>query len=342
MRTSGSILNWKYKQCLGIGLRKTKRRHKSKKINRKSLPDSRQETLCIQEIGPETKIIGVFGYPVKHSASPAMHNAAFRVCGLDCVYLAFEIKPENLRDALLGLPALGICGVNLTIPHKEKATQYMNELSKEVIDSGAVNTVVIESGKLKGYNTDIKGFLKSLSEDARFAPEGKKVVILGAGGGSRAVLFALAPAGVSEVTIASKPLKQADKLAAEIAQKFPEVKIKAIPFNSESIRGEISSCSLLVNATPLGMKGEIPISNTECLHEGLTVYDLIYTPLSTPLLEEARGRGAKTINGLSMLVYQGAASFKLWTGKEPPISVMKQAAREAVRGRVREGALKVE
>ncbi len=283
-----------------------------------------------REIGPETKLVGVFGYPVKHSASPAMHNAAFRACGLDYLYLAFEVKPENLRDALTGLPALGICGVNLTIPHKEDAVQYMNELSKEVIDSGAVNTVVIESGKLKGYNTDIKGFLKSLSEDAGFTPGGKKVVIFGAGGGSRAVLFGLAQARVSEVIIASKPFKQADELASEIAQKFPEVEIKAIPFNSESIGEEISSCSLLVNATPLGMKGEIPISNTECLHEGLTVYDLIYTPASTSLLEEARGRGAKTINGLSMLVYQGAASFKLWTGKEPPISVMKQAAREAV------------
>ncbi len=282
------------------------------------------------QIGPETKVVGVFGYPVKHSASPAMQNAAFRACGLDYLYLAFEVKPERLRDALLGLPALGICGANLTIPHKEKAVQYMNELSEEAASIGAINTVVIESGKLKGYNTDIEGFAKSLSEDAGFTPGGEKVVIFGAGGGSRAVLFALVLAGVSEVTIASKPLKQADRLAAEIAQKFPEVKIKAIPFDSESIREEISSCSLLVNATPLGMKGEIPISNTECLHEGLTVYDLIYTPASTSLLEEARGRGAKTINGLSMLVYQGAASFKLWTGKEPPVSIMKQAAREAV------------
>ncbi len=313
-----------------MGLGKTKMRHKSEKINRESLPDSRQETLCTQEIGPETKLVGVFGYPVKHSASPAMHNAAFRACGLDYVYLAFEVKRENLGDALTGLPALGICGANLTIPHKEKAVQYMNELSEEAASIGAINTVVIESGKLEGYNTDIEGFVKSLSEDAGYAPEGKKVVILGAGGSSRAVLFALAQARVSEVTIASKPFKQADELASEIAQKFPEVKIKAIPFNSESIGEEISSCSLLVNATPLGMKGEIPISNTECLHEGLTVYDLIYTPPSTLLLEEAKKRGAQAVNGLSMLVYQGAASFKLWTGKEPPISVMKQAAREAV------------
>ncbi len=285
----------------------------------------------IQEIGAETRIVGVFGFPVKHSASPAMHNAAFRACGLDYVYLAFEVKPENLRDALLGLPALGISGANLTIPHKEKAVQYMNELSEEAAGIGAVNTVIIEPGKLKGYNTDIEGFAKSLSEDAGFAAEGKKVVIFGAGGGSRAVLFALAHAGVSEVTIASKPLDQAEKLASEVAHKFPEVKIKAIPFDSKSVGEEISSCSLLVNATPLGMKGEIPVSNTECLHEGLTVYDLVYTPATTPLLEEARKRGAQAVNGLSMLVYQGAASFKLWTGVEPEISIMKQAARERIK-----------
>ncbi len=282
------------------------------------------------EIGPETKVVGVFGYPVKHSASPAMHNAAFRACGLDYLYAAFEVKPEHLRDALLGLPALGICGVNLTIPHKENAIQYMNELSEEAAATGAVNTVVIESGKLKGYNTDIEGFLESLSEDAGFTPGEKKVVVLGAGGAGRAISFALAKEKASELIIANRTARRAEKLVSEIRQKFPEVKIKAMPLSSNSIGEEISSCTLLVNVTPLGMKGEMPVSNTECLHEGLTVYDLIYTPLSTPLLEEAKKRGAKTVNGLSMLVYQGAASFELWTGKEPPISVMKQAVREEV------------
>ena len=282
------------------------------------------------EVSPETKVVGVFGYPVKHSASPAMHNAAFRECGLDYIYLAFEVKPEHLRDALLGLPALGICGVNLTIPHKENAIRHMNELSEEAIAAGAVNTVVVESGELRGYNTDIEGFLKSLSEDAGFTPEGKKVVVLGAGGAGRAVLFALAQAKVTELVIANRTIMRAEKLVSDIRQKFPGIKIKAMPLSSNSIGEEISSCGLLVNATPLGMKTEVPISDTECLHERLTVYDLIYTPLSTPLLDEAEKRGAKTVNGLSMLVYQGAASFKLWTRKEPPISVMKRVAREAI------------
>ena len=282
------------------------------------------------DVSAETKVVGVFGYPVRHSASPAMHNAAFRECGLDYLYLAFKVEPERLGDALRGLPALGICGVNLTIPHKENALQYMDELGESASAIGAVNTVVVESGKLKGYDTDVEGFLKSLSEDADFMPCGKKVIVLGAGGAGRAICFALAEAKVSELIIANRTLKKAERLVSEIGQKFPDVKIKAVPFSSGSAGKEISSCSLLVNATPLGMNGEIPVSNAECLHGGLTVYDLVYTPMPTPLLDEAGRKGAKTVNGLSMLVYQGAASFKLWTGREPSIDTMKQAAAAAV------------
>lgn len=293
------------------------------------------------QISPETKITGVFGYPVKHSASPAMHNAAFKACGLDHVYVAFEVKPEHLGDALNGLQALGIRGVNLTIPHKENALRHMDELSPEATATGAVNTVVIESGKLKGYDTDIEGFLKSLSEEADFSPEGKKAVILGAGGAARAVLFALSKSKISEIIVANRTGERAEKLAIEMKKKFPAIKISAIPLDSDKLSEEISSCSLLVNATPLGMEEKlcdvssckIPISNTECLHKGLTVYDLIYTPPTTTLLKESEKRGAKTINGISMLVYQGAASFKLWTGREAPVDVMKHAVEEILRER---------
>jgi len=282
------------------------------------------------EIGSGTKVVGVFGYPIRHSASPAMQNAAFRASGLDYVYLPFGVSPERLKRALLGLPALGICGVNLTIPHKENAIKHMDELSEEATVVGAINTVVVKSGKLKGYNTDVEGFLRSLSEDAGFAPEGEKVAVLGAGGASRSVLFALARAKVSRLMIANRTLGRAEKLAVEMSEKFPEVEIKVMPLGSDSLERQIPSCSLLVNATSLGMKGELPVSDADCFHEGLTVYDLVYTPLSTPLLEEAKKRGAKTFNGLSMLVYQGAASFRLWTGEEPPVEVMRRAAEEEV------------
>ena len=244
----------------------------------------------VNRISPETKIVGVFGYPVKHSASPAMHNAAFRVCDLDYVYVAFEVKPEHLGDALRGLPALDICGVNLTIPHKENALRHIDELSPDATAIGAVNTVVIESGKLKGYDTDIEGFLKSLSEEADFSPVGRKAVILGAGGAARAVLFALCQSRISELAVANRTRERAEKLVSEMQGKFPDIKIRSIPLDSDTVTEEISSCSLLVNATPSGMKGEIPISNTECLHNGLTVYDLIYTPPTTPLLKESEKR----------------------------------------------------
>lgn len=285
------------------------------------------------EISGGTKIVGVFGYPVKHSASPAMHNAAFRTCNLDYVYLAFEVKPELLGQALGGLPALGIHGVNLTIPHKENALQFMDKLSSEAAAMGAVNTVVIEHNVLTGHDTDTEGFLKSLSEESGFKPQGQKAIVLGAGGASRAVLFGLAGAKISEIVIANRTSARAEKLASETGRKFPEVKTKTIPLSTDSITEEMASCSLLVNTTPLGMNGENPIRNADCLHKNLTVYDLIYIPQSTPLLKEAQKAGARTVSGLNMLVYQGAISFELWTGKKPPISIMKDAAEKTVRKR---------
>ena len=283
------------------------------------------------EISGGTKIVGVFGYPVKHSSSPAMHNAAFRACNLNYVYLAFEVKPESLGQALRGLPALGIRGVNLTIPHKENALKFMDKLSSEAAAMGAVNTVVIDHSVLTGHDTDTEGFLKSLSEESGFEPQGQKAMVLGAGGASRAVLFGLARAKVSEIVIANRTIARAEKLASETCGKFPEVKTKTIPLSTNSITEEMASCSLLVNATPLGMNGENPIRNADCFHKNLTVYDLIYIPQSTPLLKEAKKAGARTIGGLNMLVYQGAISFELWTGIKPPISIMKDAAEEAVR-----------
>ncbi len=286
-------------------------------------------------ITAKTQVLGLFGYPVKHSASPAMHNAAFEACGLDYVYVAFEVKPESLADAIRGLPALGIRGVNLTIPHKETAVKFMNELSEETKAVGAMNTILIKENHMKGYNTDISGFLRSLEEEAGFIPEGQKAVMVGAGGAARAVSFGLAQSRLSGLVVVNKPFKMAEDLVSELSQKFPKMKLKALPFDSSSVTEEISSSSLLINATPLGMKGEIPITKTDCLHDNLVVYDLVYIPLRTPLQEEAKKRGAKAMGGITMLVYQGAASFELWTGVKPPIDVMKQAAEGDVKAKCR-------
>lgn len=284
----------------------------------------------IDRINPETKITGVFGYPVKHSASPAMQNAAFMAAGLNYIYLSFEVKPENIEKALDSLRILGIRGMNLTIPHKEISLPFLDEISEEAAKIKAVNTVAVDSGRLKGFNTDIEGFLTPLTREKNWSPEGKKAVILGAGGAARAVVFSLLQAGAGETVIANRGAERAGQLAGFMKNLFPSARIRHISISDSSMSDEISSSSLLVNCTPLGMKGEIPLDDISCLKPGLTVYDLIYRPADTPLLVAAGSRGAETIGGLGMLAYQGAASFRIWTAVEPPEDVMKKACALAV------------
>lgn len=284
----------------------------------------------IDRINPETQITGVFGYPVKHSASPAMQNAAFLAAGLNYIYLSFEVRPENIEKALDSLRILGIRGMNLTIPHKEISLPFLDEISEEAAKIKAVNTVDVDSGRLKGFNTDIEGFLTPLTKERNWNPEGKKAVVLGAGGAARAVVFSLLSAGAAEIVIANRGPERAGLLAAFMKNLFRSASIRDISISDSSLADEISSSSLLVNCTPLGMRGEIPLDDISCLKPGLTVYDLIYRPANTPLLTAARERGAETIGGLGMLVYQGAASFRIWTSAEPPADVMKKACARAV------------
>ena len=286
----------------------------------------------IDRISPETQKVGVFGYPVKHSASPAMQNAAFQSAGLNYIYLSFEVKPEDIGEALNSLRILGFRGMNLTIPHKEICLPFLDEISEEALKIKAVNTVMVDSGKLKGFNTDIEGFLKPLACEKNYQPAGKKVVVLGAGGAARAVVFSLLDAGAGEVVIANRNAGRAGRLSAFMKSLFPLPDIRHVSISNDSLPDEISASSLLVNCTPLGMKGEIPLDNTACLKPGLIVYDLIYRPALTPLLSAALERGADTIGGLGMLVYQGAASFRIWTSVEPPVDVMKKACARAVEG----------
>ncbi len=284
----------------------------------------------ISRIGPETRVVGVFGYPVKHSASPAMQNAAFLSAGLNYIYLSFEVKPQDIKEALNSLKVLGIKGMNLTIPHKETSIAFLDEISAEASKIEAVNTVMLENGKLRGFNTDIEGFLKPLVSENGWIPEGKKAVILGAGGAARAVVFSLLDAGASEIVVANRTPERAKKLSEFMKPLFPSAEIRCVPISDSSLAGQISSSSLLVNCTPLGMKGESPLRDFDCIKPGIKVYDLIYRPADTPLLAGARKKGADTIGGLGMLVYQGAASFKIWTSADPPIGVMKNACREAI------------
>jgi shikimate dehydrogenase len=282
-------------------------------------------------IGGETTLVGIIGWPVAHSLSPVMHNAAFQSLGLDWAYVPLPVRPERLAEAIQGLRALGFKGANVTIPHKEVVMPLLDGLSSAAQAIGAVNTVVVrEAGGLVGENTDWAGFLASL-RDAGFDPSGRRCAVIGAGGGARAVVYALALAGGHPVVF-NRTLERSIRLVEDLRVAFPDVKTGAHPLEDLCrIGGEMV---LLVNATPLGMWPQVdasPWTDDLPLPSHLTVCDLIYNPLETKLLRQAREAGAMTIGGLGMLVHQGAAAFQLWTGLEPPVDVMMEACRRALR-----------
>ncbi len=280
----------------------------------------------------QTTLVGLLGWPVHHSLSPAMHNAAFRALGLDWAYLPLAVPPESLPEALAGLKALGFRGVNVTIPHKEKVLAGLDEVAPEARSLGAVNTVVITDGRLAGHNTDVAGFLAAL-DTAGCAP--CRAVVLGAGGAARAAVYALLSRGVT-VIVANRSPQRAQGLVASLSA--PSRRADTCTLETQPLRDALSRSDLLVNATPAGMWPDVdatPLPAGTRLHDGLAVMDLVYNPLETLLLRQARQAGAKTINGLDMLIHQGAAAFRLWTGQDPPLAIMRQAALTALEQRVR-------
>jgi shikimate dehydrogenase len=283
-------------------------------------------------INANTKLCGVIGDPVSHTLSPAMHNAAMASLELDYAYLAFRVKSAELCAAILGMKALGIRGLNVTIPHKAAVVQFLDELDPMAQDIGAVNTVVNDNGRLKGYNTDASGFLQSLLA-AGFDPQGKKVVLLGAGGAARAIGFALAQSG-AQLTILNR--KEDLDWAVSLAQSLSLVEgkeVKAFELSRANLRAALARTGLLVNATSVGMNpvaGETPVP-ADLLKQDLTVFDVVYSPLETRLLRDARKQGCNAISGLEMLVRQGALAFELWTATEAPLDVMRRAALSAIK-----------
>jgi shikimate dehydrogenase len=277
------------------------------------------------KIDGSTKIVGVFGYPVKHTASPSMHNAAFEALGLNWVYLPFEVKPELLELAVKSIIPLGIQGVNLTIPHKKDVVPFLDELSPEAEFIGAVNTIVKKGSKLIGHNTDGKGFIKALEEDG-ISPTGKNILILGAGGASYGISCELISKRVKKITIANRTLKKAQDLKKLLNG------IEVLPLEKTSLKSALKDADIIINTTSVGMKeNESLLINEDCLNSSLeAVVDLIYNPAQTKLLKAAKKKGIKTMNGLSMLLHQGALSFELWTGKKAPIEVMRKALYEQV------------
>ncbi len=277
----------------------------------------------------KTKVCGIIGDPIEHTMSPAMHNVAFESLGLDYAYLAFRVRKEALKNAIAGLKALGIAGLNVTIPHKVDIMPLLDKLEPLAGKMGAVNTIVNEDGILTGYNTDAPGFLQALKSNG-IEPGGKKIVILGAGGAAKGISFILAEAGASLVVL-NRTLSRAEELAAQMAR-FRHQDLKAMALSEANLAKALGGADVLVNTTSAGMVPEADRTPVPAglLRAGITVFDIVYNPLETRLLREAKAAGARTINGLDMLVWQGALAFEMWTGQKAPFAVMKQAAIKAL------------
>lgn len=278
----------------------------------------------------QTKIVGVIGDPVKHSCSPPMHNAAFREMGMDYVYVPFWIKQEHLPAAVEGFKAMNVAGINITLPHKKAVLPLMDSVSQEAQLIGAVNTMVFKDGMVEGHNTDARGLIASLREAGVDSVEGMNIVVLGAGGGALAVVTGLALEGAGRITIANRTPEKAVQLAETIGHKTG-VQVEGVALDDKHLPEHISRSHLLVSTITAGMDPSIPlVINPDWLHENLTVCDIVYIPPETNLLKAAAERGLKTIGGMGMLVHQGAISFHLWTGKQPPVGTMRQALAEAL------------
>jgi shikimate dehydrogenase len=269
----------------------------------------------------KTKITGIFGYPVEHTLSPAMHNAAFKALGLDYCYVPFQVHPKHLQYAVRAIRALNLCGVNVTVPHKEKVLPLLDEIHEEASFIGAVNTIVNRQGKLIGYNTDGKGFIKVLAE-SRISLAGKNILIIGAGGASRAISYYLCQESKT-VQIYNRTRKRATKLVRDLKRLCNNVSLQ------ENI-SHIKDFHMIINATPVGLKNEDPSPfDTSLLKKNQFICDLIYK--KTRLLKEASRKGCKVIDGSGMLLWQGMLAFELWTGKKPSAKVMRNALKASTK-----------
>jgi len=309
-----------------------------------------------------TRFVGIIGYPVGHSVSPQMQQAAFDHYKLDIRYELWETAPDKLSSFVEQLRRTQYLGANITVPHKNAMLHLVDELEALASEVGAVNTVVNRDGKLLGFNTDAGGFLKALNKNGGFDPEGKRAVILGAGGVARAATFALSKAGIKSLTLTDIDTQRAHKLKEELEHSlartqgkiprscydakdvtwidsltyklWPTPDINVLSSRDAAFKDAVSNCDLIVNCTPMGMKhsageNKSPL-DASLISSKAFVYDVVYNPLVTKLLADARKAGAGTLNGLPMLVYQGSIAFELWTGREAPVDIMYKAAEKAL------------
>ncbi|NQT73060.1 MAG: shikimate dehydrogenase [Chloroflexi bacterium] len=278
-----------------------------------------------------TQTVGLIGYPLGHSISPVFQQAAFDHLKLDVRYELWETPPEKLEDVVKGIRSAYILGSNVTVPYKEDVIPMLDELNEIASDIGAVNTIVKKDDKLVGYNTDAEGFIRALEVEGGFDPEGKSVTMIGAGGVARAIGFSLVKSGIKSLKLFDIDIERADNLVSDL--KCSDITVLKSNKSSE-YEDAVSSADLLINCTPIGMthsnsEGQSPVAQ-ELLSARLMVYDVVYNPIKTPLLEMAESMGAGILGGLSMLVYQGVAALELWTERRAPVDIMMQKARSAL------------
>ena len=276
--------------------------------------------------------LGIIGYPIGHSISPVFQQAALDHCGIDATYRAWGVPPAGVSAFIQGLRDSNTWGINVTLPHKEAVISHLDEVDDWATEAGAVNTIVHRGGRLTGHNTDGQGFLRALREVRGFFPRGRRVLVLGAGGAARGVVLALIREGVGQLTIANRTLSRAQRLC-RLAEDGG-VSSQAVPLAGDTLAAAAATADLIVNCTTMGMshgpdENGAPLSWQQIPRRAL-VNDLVYNPAQTPLLREAAKAGAPVLGGIHMLVYQGAASFEMWTGKKAPVEVMLEAALRAM------------
>ncbi|MFW2366951.1 MAG: shikimate dehydrogenase [Desulforhopalus sp.] len=274
-----------------------------------------------------TKLVILLGTPLGHSVSPPMHNCVFEKLGMDYCYLPVEVTADNLGTVFAGLTRMNVAGFNVTVPHKIRIMEYLDEIDPVAATIGAVNTICIKDGRTIGYNTDGEGFIRSLEREAAMSVKDKRVFLLGSGGAARAIAMTLAFHGAEKLTICNRTSATAEFLANEINEKIRNC-AGVVEQTAGKQKDALQQCDILINTTSLGMhpaEDILPLNET-LLFPGLVVADIVYNPLMTRLLDSAKKRGCKVVPGLGMLIYQGAAAFRLWTGVDPLVDEMSAMA----------------
>lgn len=292
------------------------------------LPHDNTEAVALRGT---TTLVGVIGCPIAHSLSPPMHNAAFRKLGMDWAYLAFRVEPEDVAEAIRGIVALNMAGINVTIPHKQAAAELVDEVDDAAQALGSVNTIHNVEGALKGYSTDGPGFVRSVEETGA-SLAGKAVVLVGSGGSARAVAHALAKAEVSKLTIAARRPFKAEEVASMVAEHTGK-SVEVADLNAPAAREAVEAAEVVIDSTSVGMYPNAdcdPVVPGAWLRAGQLVCDLTYNPRDTPLLKAACSAGTEVLDGTGMLVHQGAIAFEIWTGRTAPVATMREALLKAL------------